>query len=461
MKSYLLLYSLILSLQPFQASGQTLFQRMANYARSVISSDLLSDIPNRRLSNGVTFPLLGLGVGNMMPDLIPSMVSKSMQPDKKIYLFDTSNISQNELYVAKGIVEGAEILEKESEIDKVEAHVITKVWYTHLGYERTRYAVESSLKALKEAIDHKNVDLKLHVMIHWPRCYDNISWMNCELEENELPDEVKKLGPAPHLDKQNAWKESWRALETLVNDESNVVTSIGVSNFHLDELQQLIKIATVKPHVLETDSWSLLYSPLVVDFCHQHDIHVVSHRVMEGIIRKYEKAPFAYNHLLKIANELAKTMHQRGTLAVDEELSPAQVVLSWLAQHSISGIPKTDSLIHLAENSAVAIGNIPTLSEAQVETVSLAVEALISEKDLPEDAYVKVTFHANTKDVYLWWYDSEYGGEIQVAKIDKGDKWEESSHPGHIYRVYDSDEKKNYELISVDGKYGDHSHVEL
>ena len=89
------------------------------------------------------------------------------------------------------------------------------------------------------------------------------------------------------------------------------------------------------------------------------------------------------------------------------------------------------------------------------------VEALISEKDLPEDAYVKVTFYAKTKDVYLWWYDSEYGGEIQVAKIDKGDKWEESSHPGHIYRVYDSDEKKNYELISVDGKYGDHSHVEL
>eukprot|EP00980_Cylindrotheca_fusiformis_P005591 scaffold1184_cov132-Cylindrotheca_fusiformis.AAC.12 len=462
MKSSILLLPLILALQLFEGDGQGLFQRMAKFAQKQFSGTLLKGIPTRKLSNGVEFPLIGLGVGNMLMELIPSMISRSVQPDKKIYLFDTSNISHNELYVAKGVIEGAEILEQESSANQLEVHVITKVWYTHLGYERTLYAVESSIRAMKEAIDHRNVDVKLHVMLHWPRCYDNVPWMNCELEESQLPDEVKAVGPAPHLDKKNAWKGSWKALESLVSDEESPVASIGVSNFHLKELQILEEVASIKPHMIETDAWSLLYDPMMIDFCHKHDIHVIAHHLMDGVLLKREKAPYAYNHLLVVANELTSAMQQKGLFTSDqEEVTPAQVILAWMVQHSISVVPRTVNLQHLHENSAVQIGNVPALNDKQVETVALAVEALISEEDLPEDAYVKVTFHAKSRDIYLWWYDQEYGGEIQVAKIDQGSTWEEESHPGHIFRVYDGPEKKSYELFSVEGKYGDHRHVEL
>lgn len=458
----MLLLPLILALQPFEGKGQGLFQRMAKFAQKQFSGTLLKGIPTRKLSNGVEFPLIGLGVGNMLMELIPSMISRSVQPDKKVYLFDTSNISHNELYVAKGIVEGAEILERESGTGQLQVHVITKVWYTHLGYERTLFAVESSMRALKEAIDHKNVDLKLHVMLHWPRCYDNVPWMNCELEESELPEEVKEAGPPPHLDKNNAWKESWKALERLVNDESNPVASIGVSNFHLKELEVLNQVATVKPHIIETDAWSLLYDPMMIDFCHKHDIHVIAHNLMDGVLMKADKAPYAFNHLLVVANELTQVMQQKGLFVSDkEEVTPAQVILAWLVQHSISVVPRTVSLRHLHENSAVQLRNVPNMNDKQVQTVALSVEAMISEQDLPEDAFVKITFHAKSKDIYLWWYDQEYGGEIQVAKIDQGKTWDEESHPGHMFRVYDGPEKKSYELFAVEGRYGDHRHVEL
>jgi diketogulonate reductase-like aldo/keto reductase len=463
MKSSLFLLQLILALHPFESASQSLFQRVTNFAKEQFAADLLEGIPSRKLSNGVNFPLIGLGVGNMLMGLIPTMVSRSIQPDRKVYLFDTSNISHNELYVAKGIIEGAEILERDSGIDKVEVHVITKVWYTHLGYERTMYAVNSSLKVMEEAIEHNNIDFKLHVMIHWPRCYDNIPWMECELEEKELPDEVKELGPPPHLDKENAWKESWKALEGLLNDSNNVVSSIGVSNFHLKELEALEKISTVKPHILETDAWSLLYNPMLIDFCHQHDIHVTAHNMMDGVLMKAEQAPFAYNHLLLVANDLTKTMQGSGDVDVNsnEEVTPAQVILAWMVQHSVSVIPRTVNFRHLDENSSLKLGSIPQLTDRQVQTVSLAVEALISEEDLPEDAYIKITFHAKSRDIYLWWFDTEYGGEIQVAKIDQGTSWDESSHPGHVYRVYDSPEKNNYELFAVSGRYGDDISVEL
>ena len=73
----------------------------------------------------------------------------------------------------------------------------------------------------------------------------------------------------------------------------------------------------------------------------------------------------------------------------------------------------------------------------------------------------KLTFHAKSKDVFLYWHDPEYGGEIQVAKIEKGKAFEESSHPGHVFRIYDSEEKTNMEVVTVDGKYGEHTHIEL
>merc|ERR1712159_435194 len=122
--------------------------------------------------------------------------------------------------------------------------------------------------------------------------------MNCIEEEDNLPIEVKNTGPPPHIDKQNAWKESWRALEELNDDENNPVASIGVSNFHLNELEELTRTAKTIPHTIETDVWSLLYDPLLIEFCHKRNIHLIVHQLIENVILKAEAAPFAYHHLL-------------------------------------------------------------------------------------------------------------------------------------------------------------------
>jgi len=75
--------------------------------------------------------------------------------------------------------------------------------------------------------------------------------MECEKEEGNLPEYVKDAGPPPHLDKTNAWKNSWRALEDMymeheerrINDTKNSISggpyleSIGVSNFELEDMK--------------------------------------------------------------------------------------------------------------------------------------------------------------------------------------------------------------------------------
>mmetsp|Transcript_34968 Transcript_34968/g.84621 ORF Transcript_34968/g.84621 Transcript_34968/m.84621 type:complete len:472 (+) Transcript_34968:259-1674(+) len=467
--SVLLFTSLLLGSQPGLVTSQGWFKKMASLARDTIqqttgSKDSLEGVPVVTLSNKERCPLAGLGVGNMHPEVVPAMVAHSLKPDKNIRLFDTSNVSSNEENVARGILDGTNQWLSEDGQDPsqvFEVHVITKVWYTHLGNNRTKISVQSSLDALKPAMEHPNVDLKVHVMIHWPRCYDNIPWMDCEQEEANLPDEVKNAGPPPHLDKENAWKDSWRALEEMYQDENLKITSIGVSNFHLHELEELTKISKVKPHTMETNAWSLLYDPKMIEFCHRNRIHLVAYHLMDSIIGHAETAPFAYHRILAIANDLTKQMQEKGTLSEKDELSAAQIVLAWLVQHKISVIPRTTDLFHLKENAASSLFDIPAMTDTQVQTVAHAVEALIGGEDLTEDAFVQLTFHAKNKDIYLYWHDPENGGEIQIAKIDKGKSFVESSHPGHMFRIYDTETKENMETFQVEGKYGEHYHIEL
>ena len=182
---------------------------------------------------------------------------------------------------------------------------------------------------------------------------------------------------------------------------------------------------------------------------------------MDGTIRKSDSAPFAFQHLQMVASEISKAMRKKGILEEEQTLTPAQVVLAWLVQHEVSVIPRTSDLEHLKENSAVAISQIPQMSDEQTRFTAISVEALLSGEDVKEDAYVTVTFHAKSKDVWLYWHDHEYGGEIQVAEIKKGESFQESSHPGHLFKIYDSEDKTNAESFAVNGNYGEHHHVEL
>jgi hypothetical protein len=81
------------------------------------------------------FPPVGLGVGNMAHDEIDSAISQAVA--KGTRLIDTASASRNEHLIARALdVPGG-----------TEVQVLTKVWYTHLGYERTLLSVNDSIQA--------------------------------------------------------------------------------------------------------------------------------------------------------------------------------------------------------------------------------------------------------------------------------------------------------------------------
>ncbi|CAB9509142.1 Probable NAD(P)H-dependent D-xylose reductase xyl1 [Seminavis robusta] len=414
-------------------------------------------LPVVKLSNDNTIPLVGLGVGNLQHYVVPLMVAGAIQDDKRTRLIDTSHISDNEHLVAEGIQEGMErVLGGNDRI--VTIHVVTKVWYTYLGYERTKLSIRESFQALKSAMDHPRVDLKVHILLHWPRCYDNISWMSCQEDEARTPHHIKAAGPPPHQDK-DAWKGSWKALEEAYLGDEFPIRSIGVANFHLKDMEELEELAQVQPHILQLNVWSLLYDSQLIDYCYKHGIHVQVYSILNGIVTEPQKAPNAFHHLQKVASELTDDKQPHSQQEQEEdEVSPAQVVLAWLVQHGVSIVPRTSRLSRLKENSAVALASVPDLSVEQVETVAHSVEAFLSEDDLEKDIHVKITFHATTKDTFLYW-NTHDGGEIKVAFIPKGESFNEMTYPNHSFRLYDARNKDHFIEYKVDAKFGSHEHV--
>ena len=174
------------------------------------------------LNNGNKFPAVGLGIGNMQRDRIPGVLGTAML-QHGVQLVDTAMASNtdNALKDTRGL------------------QVVTKVWYTHLGYGRTKLAVEEMLDGLNDCC-------AVTMLIHWPRCRDDIEWMRCEEEEENLPQRYKDAGPSPAED---AWKGSWRALEEFY--AAGKLKNIGISNFELPDLNELLSSCKTVPQIYQ------------------------------------------------------------------------------------------------------------------------------------------------------------------------------------------------------------------
>jgi len=328
------------------------------------SASLDDDYPKARRYDGAQVPLVGIGVGNLPADRMNEVVGHALAGGMGYRLIDTG--ASNEAPLAEAIDNG---LRSVTEDTALSVHVITKVWYTHLGYERTKIAVRESLANLKAYPSSQYI--RVHILLHWPRCNDEISWMDCQGEEERLPQHVKDAGPPPHLD-PSAWKGSWKALEELYagDDELRQIESIGVSNFGHEDFRMLIDEFEIAPHIIQGNVWALLYDPWLMNMVREKGVIFQAYNVMNGIVQRGDAAPNAHRALERIGEDLGP----RTTVA--------QVVLAWLVQQDVSVIPRASSLAHQDDNSPASLSKIPAMGDEVNQEIERAVRALLRGEDL-------------------------------------------------------------------------------
>lgn len=266
---------------------------------------------------GLRVPLFGFGVGNLAHEHLEPLVTAAVA-DYGVRLVDTASASRNERRLGEVLATlGAA---------GAETQVLSKVWYTHLGFGRTRLSVADSLAALQRPV----LDVAL---LHWPACRDDVPWMRCAEEEEALPARVKAAGPSPlelrDVPGREPWRDSWRALEAAQREGQ--VQHIGVSNFDLGQLRELLAFATVPPALLQGNVWAVVFDPHLMRFLAEHKILFQAYGALSVVLPSLAPPPDCTVQRARSAAAMAELANERKPMLTSNcprLLQPAQVVLT-------------------------------------------------------------------------------------------------------------------------------------
>jgi diketogulonate reductase-like aldo/keto reductase len=235
------------------------------------------------LDTGGRMPWLGFGVHQMNEGgEVETAVRHALAAGYRS--IDTASVYGNERGVGRAV--------RESGIPRADVFLTTKVWNEDQRRQRVREAFDESLERL--GTDY--VDLYL---IHWPvaGCY----------------------------------RETWDVLREI--HLSGRARAIGVSNFLIPHLEDLLRDGQAVPAVNQVEFHPWLVQPELRRFCRDRGIQFEAWSpLMQGQVVN-----------VPVVQELA-TKHGR---------SPAQIVLRWNLQHEAVTIPKSARPERIVENAGI------------------------------------------------------------------------------------------------------------
>ena len=240
-----------------------------------------------RLSNGVEIPAVGYGSylsteGNGKQTIIDAL-------DAGYRYIDTAMFYQNEAEIGEALAE--------YDIKREDLFLVSKVWHTMLGREKTLQSFEASLKAL-------GTDYLDMFLIHWP------------------------MGPDKDTDWLALQTETWKLMEELY--EAGRVRAIGLSNFLPHHIEPLIKNIKILPMLDQLE--------LHVGYMQEYALNYLRSK---GIVIQ------AWSPLGR-----ARVLNDERVLAIAEKhgRSAAQILLRYLLDRDIAVIPKASSKERMKQN---------------------------------------------------------------------------------------------------------------
>ena len=254
--------------------------------------------------NGAKVPSIGLGTALMTSD-IAEVVYSSIKDGTR--LIDTASKYGSEEGVGKGIKRAID----EGIVKREDLFVTTKL----ANYEKTdpESAIKQSLKTL--GLDY--IDLYLE---HWPHFFD--------YGEND-----KKINMVP-------MHKIWPLMENLV--EKGYTKYIGVSNYNVQSLLNLLSFCKIKPLVNEIEFHPYLYQKKLVEFCRRENIILFGYNPLVRGRYSADTADEEHRNLLgeKLIIDLSKKYNK----------TVGQIVLNWSVSREVIPIPMTSNLHRMIEN---------------------------------------------------------------------------------------------------------------
>jgi len=146
----------------------------------------------------------------------------------------------------------------------------------------------------------------------------------------------------------------WRELESIQKD--GLAKSIGVSNFNLPQLQQLVQTATVCPAVnqIQLHPYNYAENKALLEWAAQHGIVIEAYGSLSSIT-KFPGGP--------VDAPVAAAAARLG-------ISPTQVLFAWVRAKGAVIVTTTSSKQRLEEY--LAVGDLPPLPAADIAAIDAA-----------------------------------------------------------------------------------------
>jgi diketogulonate reductase-like aldo/keto reductase len=267
-----------------------------------------------KLNNGKTMPALGLGTWKSVgAGEVETAIVEAVKAGYR--LIDGAAIYMNEVEVGQGIRKSIDL----KLVEREDLFVTSKLWNTHHLHVR-----EACLQTLKD-LQLEYLDLYL---IHWPVAF---AFGGLRLTADNFVSFDKEGGNVQF--EKVSLQETWREMEKLVDE--GLVKSIGVSNFTIPLVLDLLTYCRIKPVVNQFEVHPYFVRPSLRHLLAREQIVVTAYSPLgSGQVGPLQDA---------IVADIAKK-HGK---------SPAQILIKWSIQHGHTVIPKSSNRKRISENANI------------------------------------------------------------------------------------------------------------
>jgi len=252
------------------------------------------------LANGVLIPKLGFGTWKIPNDVAPQAVASALAAGYRH--IDTARVYRNEDGVGQGV--------KASGVPREQVFITTKIPSSLKTFDEIEPCVDESLRLL--GTDY--IDL---LLIHAPKPYP----------------------PQPGDDEKTYFDENaevWQAMEEVYG--AGKARSIGVSNFEIPDVQNLLDTCHIEPMVNQIEFHVGCTQDELTGFCQLHDILVEAYSPLGigQLLDNPDLAIVAARCNVSVAQLCIRYALQLGTLPLPRSVNPDHIIENTKVDFEIS-----------------------------------------------------------------------------------------------------------------------------
>jgi len=265
-------------------------------------------------------PLLGLGTWKSTKNSVGNAVKYAIT-QANYHHIDCASAYHNQKEIGRAF---SEVIS--SKIKRSDLFVTSKLW-------NTDHKSKDVLKACQKTLSDLQLDYLDLYLVHWGLPFKNN--LGSKLEPISI-------------------RETWEAMENLV--KKGLVKSIGVSNFTVMMLVDLLTYAKIKPANNQIEVHPYNSQSELIGFCHAQDITVTCYSPLGGQPQPGEVHLFDDPVIKKLSQKYHK--------------SPSQIILNWSINRDNIVIPKSTHPARILENSQIFDFKLSSTDQKQIDNLN-------------------------------------------------------------------------------------------